>query len=365
MRVLFALPGFHRYDRGAEIALISVARELTKGGDAVTLIGSGLPRPSTPYRFLRAPSLAREYFETFPSIPLLRSPYSYEELTFMPGLLSRYRPADYDITLTCSYPLTNWLLRHPIVRRSHPPHVFVTQNGDWPAWSRDSEFRFFSCDGLVCTNPDFYERNKSRWLCRLIPNGVDCDRFRPDTPTRNVFGIPEDRLLILIVSALIPSKRVGLGIEIVSRINDAYLLVLGDGPLRTEIDRQAAQRLPGRFKRMTLAPEQMPLAYRSADVLLHLAKDEAFGNIFLEAMASGLPIVAHDSPRTRWITGDDECLVDTENLDATAAIIEMASKSGFTDRVRRVERAKTFSWSKIVVMYRQFLEQVTGSAANQ
>lgn len=365
MRVLFALPGFHRYDRGAEIALISVARELTKGGDAVTLMGSGPPRLSTPYQFTHAPSVPREYFEAFPSIPLLRNPYAYEEFTFIPGLLSRYRPADYDITLTCSYPFTNWLLRHPMLRHSHPSHVFVTQNGDWPAWSRDSEFRFFSCDGLVCTNPDYYERNKSRWFCRLIPNGVDCDRFRPDTPRRDVFGIPEDCLLILMVSALIPSKRVNLAIEIVSRIKDAYLLLLGDGPERTEVDRQAAQLLSSRFKRMTLAPEQMPLAYRSSDLLLHLAKDEAFGNIFLEAMASGLPIVAHDSPRTRWIIGDDEFLVDADNLNAIAVTIELASKSSAADRVRRVDRAKTFSWSKIGIMYREFLGEVIYSTAHQ
>ena len=44
MRVLFALPGFHRIDRGAEIALISVAKELAKTGDTVTLIGSGQER---------------------------------------------------------------------------------------------------------------------------------------------------------------------------------------------------------------------------------------------------------------------------------------------------------------------------------
>ena len=45
MRVLFALPGLHKYDRGAEIAFIAIARELAKAGDEVTLIGSGAPRP--------------------------------------------------------------------------------------------------------------------------------------------------------------------------------------------------------------------------------------------------------------------------------------------------------------------------------
>ena len=41
MKVLFALPGLHRYNRGAETAFISIAKELVNAGDSVTLIGSG------------------------------------------------------------------------------------------------------------------------------------------------------------------------------------------------------------------------------------------------------------------------------------------------------------------------------------
>src|SRR6185312_13562867 len=52
MRILFALPGLHRFDRGAEVALLSIATELAKRGSSITLIGSGPVRPSVPYRFL-------------------------------------------------------------------------------------------------------------------------------------------------------------------------------------------------------------------------------------------------------------------------------------------------------------------------
>ena len=45
MRLLFALPGFHKYDRGAEVALMSVAEALAASGDEVTLMGSGEARP--------------------------------------------------------------------------------------------------------------------------------------------------------------------------------------------------------------------------------------------------------------------------------------------------------------------------------
>src|SRR5262245_4053518 len=84
MRILFALPGLHRHDRGAEIAFISIASELARGGDNVTLIGSGQERQNTPYSYLRAASIRREKFESFPCIPLFRNECVYEELTFIP-----------------------------------------------------------------------------------------------------------------------------------------------------------------------------------------------------------------------------------------------------------------------------------------
>ena len=358
MRILFALPGLHRYDRGAEIAFISIARALARSGHTVTLIGSGSVRPEEPYRFLHAASVAREAFESFPSIPVLRNEYSYEELTFIPNLMRCYRPADYDVTLTCGYPFTNWTLRRPTLHGKRPPHVFVTQNGDWPAQARNSEFRFFGCEGLVCINPDFYERNKDRWRCKLIPNGVDCDRFQPGPSRRCAFGVPADRLVVLMVSALIPTKRVEIGIKVVSQLPDAHLVVAGDGPLRQVIDSAAAQLIPGRFTRITVAPEQMPALYRSADVFLHLSKEESFGNVFLEAMACGLPVVAHDSPRSRWILGDGEFLLNTDEAGPVAVNIELAYHSVAKGQTERLVKAAAFSWTRISSMYEEFLEEI-------
>lgn len=358
MRILFALPGLHRYDRGAEVAFISVARELAKAGLAVTLIGSGNERPGALYRFVHAPSMPRENFTAFPMMPILRSEYIYEELTFVPGLLSRYCPADYDITLTCSYPFTNWILRRPALGPRRPPHVFVTENGDWPAQTNRSEYRFFGCEGLICTNPDFYERNKNRWRSVLIPNGVDCERFKPGPPQRELFGIPNGRLVVLMVSALVPTKRVDVGVKAVSRIANAQLVVAGNGPLHPVIEATAARLLPGRFTQLMVNAEQMPALYQSADVFLHLSKEESFGNVFLEAMACGLPVVAHDSARVRWIVGDEQFLMDSENITVIADTIVSAGNSSPDQQQQRVARAATFSWSKVGAMYLDFFRDI-------
>lgn len=365
MRILIALPGLHRIDRGAEIAFIAVAKELAKAGDSVTLVGSGRAREAMPYRYVRAASVKREKFESFPSLPILRNEYCYEELTFVPDFLWRYRPTEYDVTLTCSYPFTNWMLRRPALRGSRPRHVFVTHNGDWPLFASKSEFRLFGCDGAICINPDFFERHKHRWNCRLIPNGVDCERFRPGAVRRAEFDLPEDRLIVLMVSALIPNKRIEVGIEAVSRIADAHLVLAGDGPLRNSIEAQAAKLLPGRFKRLSVPPERMPMLYQAADVFLQASKDEPFPLVFLEAMACGVPIVAHDMPRVRWFLGDNEFLVDMDNPTAIAQTIEDAQKYGPAGRENRLARAATFSWSKVAGMYKDFLQEIVGARSGE
>ena len=137
-------------NRGAEVAFESVADEIaTRTGMSVTLIGAGPQIAGRHYRFKRAGCLKREIFERWPRLPLLRNECAYEELSFLPGLLRAYDASEYDITVSCGYPFINWALRAARSRRAHPAHVFVTQNGDWPARRRGLEYRPFGCEGLI------------------------------------------------------------------------------------------------------------------------------------------------------------------------------------------------------------------------
>lgn len=362
MNLLFALPGFHRYDRGAEVALLAVADAIARGGDAVTVMGSGSSRTDAAYQFRTVPSVRRERFERFPKFPPLRSETAWEDASFAPGLLSAYRPADYDAVVTCSFPFTHWALRRP--SRSKPLQIFVTQNGDWPAFASNSEYRSFQCDGLVCTNPDYLERNRDQWDCALIPNGVDLSRFHPGAAERTRFGLPEDRPIILMVSAFIETKRVLDGIRAVAQLDDAFLVVAGDGPLRDEGQALADRLLPGRFKRLSLAAADMPALYRSSDAFLHLSLLESFGNVFVEAWASGLPVVGHDSERLRWILGPGaEFLCDTEDSDALVAMLRTALAKGPV-RAGQPEGIERFAWSTIADQYREFIASLLAARAS-
>jgi glycosyltransferase involved in cell wall biosynthesis len=356
LRLLFALPGFHRSERGAEVALLAVASELAKAGDAITVLGSGDLRPDAPYRFRKIPSVPRERFERFPRFPPVRSDTAWEEATFAANIMMRERLAGYDAAITCSFPFLHWALRSK--SESRTAQIFVTQNGDWPAYSNASEYRSFKCDGLVCTNPDYLARNRERWRCALIPNGVDTERFRPGPGCRSRFGLPEDKPVILMVSAFIDSKRVLDGIRAVSKLDGVFLAVAGDGPLRQCARELAADLLPGRYKQLSLSAAEMPDLYRSADAFLHLSLLESFGNVFLEAWTCGLPIVAHESDRLRWILGPGQFLCDTQSKQQLEQRLRAALSAGADSSPAQADR---FGWPSVAAQYRQFIASVVAA----
>lgn len=358
MHILFALPGLHRFDRGAEVVFESVAQEIARQGEhRVTLVGSGQPRLGRSYDFVHVPAVSRERFEHWPKLPFLRHEFMYEELTFAARLAALPAVRESDITMTCSYPYTNWALRRPRAAR-WPKHVFVTQNGDWGPLGQGPEPRFFSCDGLICTNPLYFERNRERWHSALIPNGIDPVRFRPGAASKAELGLPVDRPVVLMVSALEPGKRVIEAIHAVAGVPDTFLLVAGDGPLRDEVDRLASELLPGRFLRRTFKHEQMPDLYRSADLFLHTKIRESFGNVYIEALSCGVPIVAHADEVTRWILGEHAVLVDTISETAlTAAIADALGAPRPQTEVASWAHAQ-YSWEVVAARYVEFFGDV-------
>lgn len=358
MRVLFALPGFHKVDRGAETALLAVANELALRGASVTVFGSGYARAGSAYDFRHVGAIPRTRFQRFPSLPALRNDTSYEDATFAFSLTAHFRPGQFDITVTSNFPHTSWMLRRPVLFRRRPRHIFVTQNGDWPALSNESEFKYFACDGLVCTNPEYYERNRYRWHSALIPNGVDRRRFCPGPSMRGRLNLPKDTEVILMVSALVESKRVMEGVEAAAGLPNSHLIIAGSGPLRDAVNERARLLMPGRFTQLTLPAEDMPALYNTADVLMHLSLEESFGNIFVEAMATGLPIVAHDSPRVRWIVGDDEHLVDSMDLPSVTAALAEALQAGRRPVHRIAAKTERFTWQSIGVSYHKFFSDL-------
>ena len=150
------------------------------------------------------------------------------------------------------------------------------------------------------------------------------------------------------------------GIEALAGQDDIALVVAGDGPLAGEVERAGRMAFQERFDHIVLGPEEMPNLYRSADVLLHMSKVEPFGNIYIEALASGLPVVAHDTPNTRWITDGHAQLVDTEDAAAVVGAVRacLEPEPAAAPEARSRYARERFDWPVVARQYCDFFERI-------
>jgi glycosyltransferase involved in cell wall biosynthesis len=129
---------------------------------------------------------------------------------------------------------------------------------------------------------------------RCWPPAVDGGLFHPGRKSpamraRLSNGCPE-RPLLLTVSRLAPEKNVGFLADMLDQVPDAYLAVVGDGPQRAELEK----RFAGKSAQFIgyLKGEELAAAYASADAFVYASETETMGNVILEAMACGCPVVA-------------------------------------------------------------------------
>src|SRR3569832_289881 len=135
----------------------------------------------------------------------------------------------------------------------------------------------------------------------VIPYGVDAARFRAfdrgsahALSARQALGLDASDFVLAFVGRLVPQKGIGQLIEIVERIASKVpglkLVVIGDGPLRMELERLSQLMGQGR---VTLMGERRDVErwLPACDVLALTSKWEPFGIVSLEAMASGRVVV--------------------------------------------------------------------------
>ncbi|OGM13224.1 hypothetical protein A3D84_00620 [Candidatus Woesebacteria bacterium RIFCSPHIGHO2_02_FULL_42_20] len=181
----------------------------------------------------------------------------------------------------------------------------------------------------------------------VIPDGVDLRKFGKSGPK---VKIGTERPIVLLVAALEESKRIGLAIKAVSKMKKGSLLVLGGGSKEKDIMALGTRILGNRFKMMKVSYQNIQEYYRAVDVFtLPSWGREAFGMVYLEAMACGLPVVATDDDLRREIVGDAGILVDPTIVeDYTKALEECAGEDwGNKPRIQ----AEKFGWDKVSRMY--------------
>ncbi len=186
---------------------------------------------------------------------------------------------------------------------------------------------------------------------KTIPNGVDLKRFRPG---KSLLKTSLPKPIILYVAALHKEKRQSLAIRAVSKLRHGSLLLVGDGPDKESLSILGNDLLSGRFQIMSFKHEQMPQVYRLADLFTYpTVSYESFGIAIVEALASGLAVVANNDPIRKEIIGDAGLFVDCEDTTSYSEGLGDAISTNWNKKP--VDQAAKFSWDLIAKKYSDIL----------
>ena len=159
---------------------------------------------------------------------------------------------------------------------------------------------------------------------KVVSRGVDTKLFnisKRDKSLRSSWGATENTKVLISVGRMAPEKNLDQVLktyEALKHTDQAFKLVMvGDGPLRSQFQ----QRYPDIIFPGMLSQPNLAVYYASSDLFVFPSQTETFGNVTLEALASGIPVLAFDCAAARdWVqTGINGWLVAESNPEGFAA----------------------------------------------
>lgn len=199
----------------------------------------------------------------------------------------------------------------------------------------------------------------------VVARGVDVSLFNPalrNPSMRALWGAGPDTPVMLCVGRLAKEKNLPLLVRAYAQVKlirpDVKLVLVGDGPARAEL--QAG--VPDAIFTGTLNREQLARHYASADIFGFPSQTETFGNVVLEAMASGLAVVAFDYAAAaenirHGQTGLLAAMDDAESF--VQHLVTLTQDGPLLERVRLAARAavQDCSWQAIVEQIESVMKQ--------
>ena len=191
----------------------------------------------------------------------------------------------------------------------------------------------------------------------VIPNGIDIDRFNDSSPK---FSESSDTKIIF-VGNLRPEKGLSYLIEAMEYIAkkdiNSRLLIVGEGPQKENLEKLVTKLNIN--DRVTFsgkaATDEVPVYLKNSDIFVLPSLQEGFPNVLLEAMASGLPVVATDVNGINEIIEDckNGFLVESKNSKEIAEkILLLLEDDDLRKRISKqnMKKASKYSWQQTVQM---------------
>jgi glycosyltransferase involved in cell wall biosynthesis len=196
----------------------------------------------------------------------------------------------------------------------------------------------------------------------VLGRGVDTRLFAPGRrcpALRAAWSVGDDDLVAVHVGRVAAEKNLGLAVEAYRALRHAglarRLVIVGDGPQRASLQRAHPDLV---FSGMQ-SGETLAAHYASADLFLFPSETETFGNVVLEAMASGLALVAYDyaAARVHVTDGATGGLAPLGDADAFVRRAVALARSPALPAMRRRARAAAVdvAWSRVVHRFETLL----------
>jgi glycosyltransferase involved in cell wall biosynthesis len=178
--------------------------------------------------------------------------------------------------------------------------------------------------------------------------GADLGLFQPRDRTAAKAELGVTGPLLATVGGLIERKGQSFALQALALLPDATLLLIGDGPDRPQLERQAAQLgVAGRARFLgSQPPQEVARLVAAADVMLLPTRAEGLANAWVEALACGTPVVTCDAGGVRDVIDRPELgrIAARDGAALAAAVREVLAAAPDQQAVRR--GAERFSWER-------------------
>ena len=190
---------------------------------------------------------------------------------------------------------------------------------------------------------------------KVVSRGVDTKLFniaKRDTSLRSSWGATDDTKVLISVGRMAPEKNLDQVLKTYDALKSTgqafKLVMVGDGPLKEQFQKRYPEIIfPGMLSQTNLATY-----YASSDLFIFPSQTETFGNVTLEALASGIPVLAFDCAAARdWVqTGVNGWLIAENNPEGFAAQAVTVFKSkDLLDQITQSTRQQVvqLDWDQI------------------
>ena len=370
LRIALFTGNYNHIEDGVSRTLGRLVGYLEGEGHEVLVVGPTIERPlPQPGRFLAVPSVAapgRPEYRVSTGFPARARA---EVAHFAPHVVHIATP---DVL---GHRALRWArtLRLPVVSTYHTHfasylayyHLGLAEPALWQVLRR-----FYNrCDEVYPPTPAMAESLREHGIqspLRVWPRGIEAGRFSPSFRSaawRQSHGFAADDVVVAFVSRLVKEKGLDVFEATVTALQregaPVRALVVGDGPERNAL----AEALPKAVFAGHLSGAELSTAYASSDVFLFPSETETFGNVTLEAMASGLAVVAADAAGTASLiaNGQTGLLCPPRDrqafLTATRSVVTSPGLRS-TLGAEAIRSARAYDWPEVLASMASFYQEV-------